>query len=152
MAFLTCPFCGFEFAREDSLCAHGCPFGAACGLSRCPSCEYEFPEQPRGIPLIRRLWRGKRAIQADRLSAAKTVREMKPGDHATVLCVGGRKASRQNALAVFGLVPGAEIVLVQHRPACVIRIGETELALDREIALEILVESPQATLPATQSA
>jgi Fe2+ transport system protein FeoA len=37
-------------------------------------------------------------------------------------------------------VPGAELRIVQQQPACVIRVGETELALDREIAREILVE------------
>ena len=40
---------------------------------------------------------------------------------------------------MFGLVPETEITIVQLRPACVIRVGETELALDREIAEEILV-------------
>jgi len=32
------------------------------------------------------------------------------------------------------------VTLVQRRPSCVIRIGETELALDLEIAEEILVQ------------
>jgi hypothetical protein len=31
-------------------------------------------------------------------------------------------------------------MLVQHQPACVIRIGETELALDADIARDILVQ------------
>jgi Fe2+ transport system protein FeoA len=56
-----------------------------------------------------------------------------------VLCLGGQNTSRHNALAVFGLVPGAEISVVQQRPACVVRVGETELALDTEIACEIFV-------------
>jgi Fe2+ transport system protein FeoA len=43
-------------------------------------------------------------------------------------------------LAVFGLVPGAEVEVLQRRPTCVVRIGETDLALDADIANEILVE------------
>jgi Fe2+ transport system protein FeoA len=41
---------------------------------------------------------------------------------------------------VYGLGPDAEITLVQHQPACVIRIGETELAIDSDIARDILVQ------------
>jgi Fe2+ transport system protein FeoA len=36
-------------------------------------------------------------------------------------------------------VPGAEVTLIQRRPACVVKIGETELALDPEIAADLLV-------------
>jgi Fe2+ transport system protein FeoA len=43
-------------------------------------------------------------------------------------------------LAVFGLTPEAEITLIQHLPSCVVQVGETELAIDPEIADEILVE------------
>ena len=56
-SFLTCPLCGFEFQRADSLCKHGCPLGAACTLARCPQCEYEFPERLPGTSWLRRLFR-----------------------------------------------------------------------------------------------
>jgi Fe2+ transport system protein FeoA len=47
---------------------------------------------------------------------------------------------RHRTLTVYGLGPDAEITLVQHQPACVIRIGETELAIDSDIARDILVQ------------
>ena len=47
---------------------------------------------------------------------------------------------------MFGVVPGAVVTIVQQQPACVIKVGETELALDREIAREILVEPEDADL------
>lgn len=46
---------------------------------------------------------------------------------------------RFDRLAAFGINPGSEITLHQTRPAFVVRIGETELALDKEIAREIFV-------------
>jgi DtxR family Mn-dependent transcriptional regulator len=46
---------------------------------------------------------------------------------------------RRNSLAVYGLVPGSRVVLQQKRPAYVVRVGETELALEAAIACEILV-------------
>lgn len=42
-------------------------------------------------------------------------------------------------LMVFGLLPGAEVEVLQHFPSVVVAIGNTYLALDREIAEEILV-------------
>jgi DtxR family Mn-dependent transcriptional regulator len=46
---------------------------------------------------------------------------------------------RFDRLAAFGINPGAELNLHQRRPAFVVRVGETELALDPEIADEIYV-------------
>ncbi|MEJ2481945.1 MAG: FeoA family protein [Gemmatimonadota bacterium] len=66
--------------------------------------------------------------------------DLSAGQRATVLCVGSTASDRHRTLTVFGVVPGADIRIVQQQPACVIRVGETELALDREIAREILVE------------
>ncbi len=137
--YLTCPLCGFEFEKQDTLCAHGCPLGALCNLLRCPSCEYEFPLRPPRVSWIRRLWgrpsRARQQLPQDILA----IDDLGAGDGAIVMCVGGTVPDRRNAFAVFGLIPGAEATVLQQRPTCVIRIGETELALDREIAREILV-------------
>ncbi len=57
-----------------------------------------------------------------------------------MLCLGATATERHRTLTVFGVVPGASVTIVQQQPACVIKVGETELALDREIAREILVE------------
>lgn len=143
--YLTCPMCGFEFARGDTLCAHGCPLGSMCRLVRCPSCKYEFPETPAAVGLFRRIFVRKRSlpVAANETHLPETVRaasELRPGQRATVLCVGSNASDRHRTLTVFGVVPGAAIRVVQQQPACVIRVGETELALDREIAREILVE------------
>ncbi len=47
---------------------------------------------------------------------------------------------RFDRLAAFGINPGAELFLHQSKPAFVVRLGETELALDRDIATEIFVK------------
>ncbi len=138
--YLTCPFCGFEFSKEDTLCHHGCPLGATCTLSRCPNCQYEFAEKPKAVSWLAGLLRGGRRPQQDLPAHVLTVRDLRASERARVLCLGGGTASRQNNLAVFGVVPGAEISVVQQRPAPVLRVGETELALDPAIARDILVE------------
>ena len=141
--YLTCPLCGFEFDRADALCHHGCPFNAVCHLARCPSCDYEFPQRPAAGSWLRRLFRrpGRTAASADGLA---TLSDLPAGQRARVVSAARENASRSDALAVFGLVPGAEVTLVQQSPSCVVRVGETDLALDPEIAREILVRLPAA--------
>ena len=144
--FLSCPFCGFEFERVDTLCAHGCPLGALCHLIRCPSCAYEFPEKPKHVSWLGKLFRKTVAHDDDLPDGVQPITNLHSGDRATVLCMGGRNPSRHNALAVFGLLPGAEVKLIQQQPSCVVRVGETELALDRDIAGEILVQEARQGL------
>ena len=46
------------------------------------------------------------------------------------------------SLPVFGLVPGSEITLLQRAPTYVVQVGETQLALEADIASGIFVERP----------
>lgn len=142
MNLVACPFCGFEFEPEDTLCTHGCPLHSMCTLIRCPSCDYEFPEDTPKISFWKRLF-GRRRKKSEGLpDKVTTVRDLQGGQEARVVCLAGDSDSRRNALAVFGLVPGSEIRLIQRHPAFVIQVGETDLALDPAIAGEIVVESP----------
>jgi Fe2+ transport system protein FeoA len=165
---LTCPLCGFEFAPSDTSCHHGCPFQSACSLTRCPLCEYEFPATPKGLSWLQgwlQGWRQRRraartalaaqaarktpgcvsaAVCADREGGLLTVRELAGGDRAEVVHLEAEDEGRSNALAVFGLVPGSEVTLVQRLPSYVLQVGETMLALDAEVAGSIVVRRPAA--------
>jgi len=140
---LTCPLCGFEFERADSLCHHGCPLGALCTLARCPACEYEFPEKlPAAAaagPWWRRLFARKPPEPLCPADVAVTVLDLQGGDTAEVLGLGGDSPVRRNSLAVFGLVPGCEIAVLQRYPSYVVRVGETILALEDDVARDIVV-------------
>ena len=138
--WLICPLCGFEFEPQDAVCAHGCPMRSHCALVRCPACEYEFAEKPRRRSWLGRLLNGDPAGEVVDSCEAISVDQLEAGQTASVLSLSGDR----NRLAVFGLVPGTEITLLQRRPACVVQVGETELALDREIARRILVRRPPA--------
>jgi Fe2+ transport system protein FeoA len=135
--FVTCPLCGFEFEPGDTVCEHGCPLRSACGLVRCPGCDYEFPETPKAISWLRRLFgRGEECASPD---GVLTVRDLAYGERAEVVHLAGTGSNRSNALAVFGLVPGSEVVLLQRLPSYVIQVGETVLALEEAVAGSIVV-------------
>ncbi len=135
---LNCPFCGLEFAPADTLCRHGCPLRPSCGLTRCPSCDYEFPPE-RPTTWFERLFARPRVSDEAYCDHLAPAVRLAPGERARVALLLG-SPERCNRLAVFGLVPGAAVRCLQSSPAFVFEIGETELALDAEIARLIVVE------------
>ncbi len=71
--------------------------------------------------------------------AVAPLARMEPGSVVRVVHLACRIPERLAKLSGFGLVPGATLELRQSRPAWVVSIGETTLALDAEIAAEIYV-------------
>lgn len=60
-----------------------------------------------------------------------------PGSRLRIVFITPRFHARLDRLNSFGVLPGAEIQLHQKRPSFVIRVDETEVAIEREIADEI---------------
>jgi DtxR family Mn-dependent transcriptional regulator len=63
-----------------------------------------------------------------------------PGATARVVMVAADLRDQAERLASLGVSPGSEIELLQRRPAFVLRAGETQVALDEEIARRIFVQ------------
>lgn len=66
--------------------------------------------------------------------------DLKIGDDAKVVFMSPKTHTRLDKLITFGLTPGSTIKLHQKQPSFVIQIGETDLALDNEIAKNIYVK------------
>lgn len=62
------------------------------------------------------------------------------GEEGRVVFISPRVPERMTRLSNLGVVPGAIVRLQQRRPAAVLRVGETTLALDSEAAGEIYVK------------
>ena len=63
-----------------------------------------------------------------------TLAHLRAGESARIACVECERAERCERLIAYGLIEGQLITLVQRAPAFVIRVGQTELALDEEVA------------------
>ena len=80
----------------------------------------------------------------------KTGGELKPivqqlsvldvGDRGRIIFIASNSHMRLDKLGTLGIVPGSNIRVHQKRPAFVIELGETTLALDPEIIKEIYVK------------
>jgi Fe2+ transport system protein FeoA len=62
---------------------------------------------------------------------------------ARVVQVISQDPRRADRLAGLGITPGSVVLVLQRRPAFVVEVGETTLALGEEIAEHILVETEE---------
>ncbi len=111
-----------DAAMTDSICTllghpRACPHGKPIPEGACCQASSRTVE-PVVIPL-------------DRLSA---------GEAGRIVYIAPRDMARLVRLSNLGITPGAMVTLQQRTPATVIRVGETTLAVEPEIAAEIHVK------------
>ncbi len=66
--------------------------------------------------------------------------ELQMGDEAKIVFISSKYHARLDRLSSLGVIPGGILRLHQKQPTYVIKIGETELALDKDLAKEIFVK------------
>jgi DtxR family Mn-dependent transcriptional regulator/ferrous iron transport protein A len=71
------------------------------------------------------------------MSDKLSITALKPGDKVKVFALNAINKQYFRKLAVFGMLPGTEVEVLQVKPVYVLRIGHTDLAIDREIAQSI---------------
>jgi DtxR family Mn-dependent transcriptional regulator len=76
-----------------------------------------------------------------------SLRDLELGESGRIAFIAPKLHARLDRLAALGVVPGSQLRLHQRRPAYVVALGETTLALDDELAGEIFVRRV-AALPA----
>jgi Fe2+ transport system protein FeoA len=64
---------------------------------------------------------------------------IQPGQRVQVIELKSDNHARLARLGALGLMPGSWLVVLQRKPALVLRVGETEISLDDSVAGEILV-------------
>jgi len=72
-------------------------------------------------------------------SPARSITELESGKKARVAYINTRSNSRMHQLTQLGIKPGAQIWVHQKYPTFVLRIDNTQIALDESVAQDILV-------------
>jgi DtxR family Mn-dependent transcriptional regulator len=75
-----------------------------------------------------------------RFDEARPLSSLEPGTVGVVVRIAGDNAARAERLAALGVTPGARIRVLQTFPGFVFQCDETELAVERRVARQILVE------------
>ncbi len=101
------------FLGHPRLCPHGktIPSGQCCVDKR-------KAREPVAVPLL----------------------HLKPGASGRVLTILTNNPRRRSTLTSYGLSPGSIATLVQKKPTVIVKVEETEIALDREVAGDIWVK------------
>jgi DtxR family Mn-dependent transcriptional regulator len=66
--------------------------------------------------------------------------DLMPGEKAKIVFITPGSHSRLDRLSAMGVVPGSIVKLHQKRPSYVIQLGETMIAVDKDITKEIFVK------------
>ncbi|MEK6743701.1 MAG: metal-dependent transcriptional regulator [Nitrospirota bacterium] len=66
--------------------------------------------------------------------------DLTPGDQAKIVFITPGSHSRLDRLSAMGVVPGSVVKLHQKKPSYVIQLGETMIAVDKDITKEIFVK------------
>ena len=126
---MRCPLCSHEFDAREGRCAPACPLQSGCHFICCPRCGYAIADEAKSTS-ARWLRRWKRARPRGRITLA----DLRDGEAAQIAHIQSDDPARDERLIAYGLVPGQRVTLVQKRPAFVIRVEQTELAMDEQVA------------------
>ncbi len=124
LRMIRCSVCGYHsFATEVEEIADGAETTDAEQRERIPDTAPASPAPTAATAVERRL---------DELPSA---------GNAVVTGFNGLSERATRRLMAYGLVPGARVTLLQRRPAYILRVGQSELALEAEIAASVHVEA-----------
>ncbi|WP_457555889.1 metal-dependent transcriptional regulator [Candidatus Pyrohabitans sp.] len=118
--------CEFEHLLSPEVTESVCTF-----LGHPPTCPHGKPI-PRGDCC--------RKFRRELSPLVLPLTELEVGSEAKIVFIAPRSHATLDRLGSIGIVPGSVLRLHQKRPAFVVRVGETELALDEEVARQIYVK------------
>ncbi len=138
---MRCAMCGYEFDATGLACHASCPLSPNCAVVCCPRCGYSTvnPQRSTFLGWVQRILGRQETPAEAREDGAIPLLQLRPGQEAEVVSVGESHPEQTLHLSHFGLLPGMTLRLRQTKPVPIVRIAETDLALDAAVAAEIFV-------------
>ena len=143
MTTLDCGLCGTTFDPAVHQGCASCPMGGHCTLACCPNCGFTTIDVQRSASarFVSKLLGAPR--KAVKKAAPASILVIRPGESVEVAELGGGMAADQIALLrTYGIDVGRTVKVVQHRPMTVLEVDQTEVALESDLAAQILVRIP----------
>lgn len=141
---IQCPLCSFEFLPVGDACHTGCPLAGHCHMICCPNCGYQMVDATRSrlAGWVRKLWPQAAKVERQPQGMRRQPLMLSQAPMRVNLVIEsleGLAPQIQARFSVLGLLPGAEVQLLQRRPAPIVRVGETELAIGLELLDKVQV-------------
>lgn len=73
---------------------------------------------------------------------ARPIAQLALGESGRIVRIDMSDPQRLVRLSTLGIVPGAVLMLLQRRPATIVKVAQTTVALDADVAREIWVDQP----------
>lgn len=144
---IQCPLCSFLFLPVGDACHTGCPLAGHCHTICCPNCGYQMVDATRSrlAGWLRKLWPQAAKVEQQPQSMRRQPLMLSQAPMRVNLVIESLDGLAPHILArfsVLGLLPGAQVQLLQRRPAPIVRVGETELAIGLELLDKVRVSEP----------
>jgi len=124
---MKCTLCGYIFDENEApRSCKGCPMMKGCKLIRCPNCSFEIPREPKWIKYLKR--KGEATMTALAINQKGKITRIDTHDH-----------KKLQKIMAMGVLPGMAITLIQKFPSYVFQVGQSQFAIDKELASCIYV-------------
>ncbi len=125
---MKCTLCGYNFDENEApRSCKGCPVMKGCKLIRCPNCSFETPREPKWIKYLKK--RGEVAMTKLNVNQKGKIARINTHDH-----------KKLQKIMAMGVLPGMPITLIQKFPSYVFQVGQSQFAIDKELASCIYVK------------
>lgn len=146
--FITCALCGHTYSLEAHQGCVSCPLELDCNIICCPACGFSDvdPNKSKAVGWLRSKVFARKGGTPSHTSASGqvslSVADLLPGMQAIILSLQAVDERRREQLMSYGLAPGRCVYILQHNPATILQVDQTELAIEEEVARQILVHAP----------
>ncbi len=150
---IICPMCRstLDPDAQARACQH-CPLhhlteGCTLQMIRCSVCGYHSLAtevetlEETGVKTDVPVATGEVAASQATIARSRRLDQLVDTSDGVVTGFNGLSERAMRRLMAYGLVPGARFKLLQRRPAYILRVGQTELALESEIAASVHVDA-----------
>ncbi len=138
---MKCTLCGYTFDENEApRSCKGCPIMKGCKLIRCPNCSFETPREPR-LPA----WLSPAGGQAKLIKYLKkkgkvAMTKLDVNQKGKVAHINTHDHKKLQKIMAMGVLPGMVITLIQKFPSYVFQVGQSQFAVDKELASCIYVK------------
>lgn len=150
---IACSMCGHTFDPQAHASCEACPLNRGCTLVCCPHCGFG-DVNVHGSRLARKMSKLLGLTPSDPPSDGEltsgrwmSLRHLPRGQKARIIRMGQIPGQRLNELLGYGLTTGRGLVVKQHHPVMVVILDHTEIALEEDLAREILVSIERPNSP-----
>ncbi len=134
-----CPVCNYSFQPENTELCPACPLNRGCTGVCCPNCGYTSVDIQRSR-LARWLGSLLPSQEGSPLeNGRQSLAQARSGSRVQVCQFQDLSARQVEKLQAYGLIPGCWVRVMQRKPALVIEVNHTELAIEAPLARGVIV-------------